>query len=152
MTQRWLALLFLEEAMNTFDVQSIELGVPAADAFRYLASPATLPEWTHAFSVADDRQATMVTPGGTVQVGLRVDASEIHGTIDWTMTFPTGAVARAHSRLIPHGERSIYTFVLEAPPVPLEELEGALVEQSRILASELSTLSERLRKKGLPTS
>jgi len=138
--------------MPTFDVQSIELDVPAAQAFRYLARPATLPEWTHAFTFADDRQATMVTPGGAVQVGLRVDASAIHGTVDWTMTFPNGAIARAHSRLIPHGERSIYTFVLEAPPVPLEELEGALAEQSRILKRELSTLAERLRKERLPIS
>jgi hypothetical protein len=84
--------------MRTFDVQSIELDVPFADAFRYLADPTTLPEWTHAFRAVDDRRATMVTPGGTVQVGLRVDASEAHGTIDWTLTFPNGAIARARSR------------------------------------------------------
>jgi hypothetical protein len=130
--------------MRTFDVQSIELDVPFADAFSYLANPTTLPEWTHAFRAVDDRQATMVTPHGAVQVDLRVDASEAHGTIDWTLTFPNGAVARAHSRLIPSGPNSIYTFVLEAPPVPLEELEGALAEQSRILADELATLAQRL--------
>jgi hypothetical protein len=36
--------------MRTFDLQSIELDVPFADAFRSLANPTTLPEWTHAFS------------------------------------------------------------------------------------------------------
>lgn len=132
--------------MRTFDVQSIELDAPPADAFRYLANPATLPEWTHAFKAADSRQATMATPEGAVQVGLRVDASEEHGTIDWTMTFPTGAVAKAHSRVTPHRGKSIYTFVLEAPPAPLEELEGALAAQSRILANELSGLPARLVK------
>jgi uncharacterized protein YndB with AHSA1/START domain len=76
--------------MRTFDVQSIELDVPFADAFRYLANPTTLPEWTHAFRAVDDRRATMVTPSGTVQVGLRVEASEAHGTIDYTLTFPNG--------------------------------------------------------------
>src|ERR1700680_2210476 len=130
--------------MRTFDVQSIELDVPFADAFRYLADPTTLPEWTHAFRAVDDRRATMATPGGTVHVGLRVDASEAHGTIDWTLTFPNGGIARARSRLIPHDAKSIYTFVLEAPPLPLEELEGALAEQSRILADELATLAQRL--------
>ena len=130
--------------MRTFDVQSIQLDVPFADAFRYLANPTTLPEWTHAFRAADDRKATMVTPHGVVQVGLLVDASEAQGTIDWTMTFPDGVIAKASSRLIPHGGKSIYTFVLEAPPLPLEELEGALAEQSRILASELATLAQRL--------
>ena len=130
--------------MRTFDVQSIELDVPVVDAFRYVANPMTLPEWTHAFKTADDRHATMSTPQGIVQVDLRVDASEVHGTIDWTMTFPNGAVAKAHSRVTPHLGKSIYTFVLEAPPAPLEELEGALAEQSRVLADELATLAKRL--------
>ncbi len=130
--------------MHTFDVQSIELDAPFADAFRYLANPTTLPEWTHAFTAADDRQATMMTPHGAVQVGLRVDASEAHGTIDWAITFPNGAMAKASSRLIPHGGKSIYTFVLETPPRPLEELEGALAEQSRILADELAKLAQCL--------
>jgi uncharacterized protein YndB with AHSA1/START domain len=132
--------------MRTFDVQSIELDAPPADAFRYLANPATLPEWTHAFKAADSRQATMSTPEGAVQVRLRVDASEEHGTIDWTMTFPSCVVAKAHSRVTPHRGKSIYTFVLEAPPAPLEELEGALAEQSRILANELSRLAARMAK------
>jgi hypothetical protein len=84
--------------MRTFDVQSIELDVPFADAFRYLADPTTLLEWTHAFRAVDDRRATMATRGGTVQVGLRVDPSEAHGTIDWTLTFPNGASrGRAHA-------------------------------------------------------
>jgi hypothetical protein len=134
----------LEETMRTFDVQSIELDVAPADAFGYLVSPATLPEWTHAFKTADARHATMSTPQGTVQVNLRVDASEQHGTIDWTMTFPNGVVARAHSRVTPHRGKSIYTFVLEAPSAPLEELEGALDEQSRVLADELSKLAARV--------
>jgi hypothetical protein len=130
--------------MRTFDVQSIELDVQFAEAFRYLANPTTLPEWTHAFKTADHRHATMSTPHGTVQVDLRVNASESHGTIDWTMTFPDGSVAQAHSRVTPHRGKSIYTFVLEAPPAPLEELEGALAEQSRVLADELATLARRL--------
>jgi hypothetical protein len=89
----------------------------------------------------------MVTTGGTARVGLRVEASEAYGTIDYTLTFPNGAIAKASSRLIPHGRTSIYTFVLEAPPLPLEELEGALAEQSRILADELVTLTQRLRNR-----
>jgi hypothetical protein len=68
--------------------------------------------------------------------------------IDWTITFPDGAVAKAASRVTPHGERSIYTFVLEAPPVPLERLEGALAEQSRILTMELAALARLLGDKG----
>lgn len=130
--------------MRTFDVQSIEIEAPFATAFRYIANPAHLPEWTHAFKSVADGQAIMTTPGGSVQVLLRVDASETHGTIDWTMTLPEGGVANAASRLIPHGDRSIYTFVLKAPPAPLEQIEGALAEQSLILTTELATLARRL--------
>jgi uncharacterized protein YndB with AHSA1/START domain len=134
--------------MSTFDVQSIEIAAPFSTAFHYIADPANLPEWTHAFKHVTGERATMETPAGFVQVGLEVDASEPHGTVDWRITFPDGGVAKAASRLVPHGDRSIYTFVLEAPPVPLERLEGALAEQSRILTTELATLARRLRDNG----
>ena len=130
--------------MSTFDVQSIEIPAPFSTAFCYIADPANLPEWTHAFKHVVDGRAIMETPAGAVQVGLRVEASEPHGTVDWTITFPDGGVAKAASRVIPHGDRSIYTFVLEAPSVPLGRLEGALAEQSRILTKELATLARRL--------
>ena len=134
--------------MSTFEVQGIEIAAPFQAAFRYIADPANLPEWTHAFKHVSEGLATMKTPAGAVQVGLRVEASEPHGTIDWVITFPDGGVATATSRVTPHGDRSIYTFVLEAPPVPLERLEGALAEQSRILATELATLARRLGGNG----
>lgn len=87
--------------MRTFDVQRIEIHAPFSTAFRFIANPANLPEWTHAFRNVADGQATMATPAGSVQVGLRVDASEAHGTIDWMMTLPDGGVASAASRLVP---------------------------------------------------
>lgn len=130
--------------MKRFDVQSVELPAPFDKAFQYIADPVRLPEWTHAFSSVQDGTAVMVTPAGAVRVALSVDASARHGTIDWTMRFPNGEVASAASRLVAAGERSIYTFVLQPPPAPLEQLEGALAEQSRILADELRTLARRL--------
>ena len=69
--------------MNTFDVQSIEIAAPFSTAFRYIADPANLPEWTHAFKQVEDGRATMETPAGAVQVQLGVEASETHGTVDW---------------------------------------------------------------------
>src|ERR1700681_4676954 len=80
--------------MRTFDVQSIELDVPFADAFRYLADPTTLPEWTHAFRAVDDRRATMATPGGTVQVGPRWCS---RGSRRTPTRFGSGASGRAPS-------------------------------------------------------
>jgi hypothetical protein len=119
----------LEEAMRTFDAQNIELDVPPADAFRYLANPATLPEWTHAFKAADSRQATVSTPQGTVQVGLRMDASEEYGTVDWTMTFPT-CLDRPHRLAYILGE--------------ILELEGP--EAARILQISAPAFRKRLSR------
>lgn len=134
--------------MKTFDVQSVELEVPAEVAFEYLARPETLPEWTHAFREVRDGGATLATPSGSVQVELTIEAALAQGTVDWFMRFPDGSRARALSRVVPGAEgRSIYTFVLLAPPVPLERLEGALAEQSRTLTRELEMLRARLARK-----
>jgi hypothetical protein len=60
------------------------------------------------------------------------------------MTFPDGSVGTAYSRVTPDGEyRSVFSFVLMAPPVPLEELEGALEAQRKVLANELVRLKTR---------
>jgi len=41
---------------------------------------------------------------------------------------------------------SIYSFVLHAPPVSLEEVEGALETQRGILQSELATLKALMER------
>ena len=134
--------------MRTFDVQSVEINAPLEVAFRYIADPRTLPEWTHAFASVDGTRAVMRTPAGAAEVELTVDASSPSGTIDWTMTFSNGVTARAWSRVVPHGPgRVIYSFVLEAPPVPLEQLEGTLAHQSTELAGELATLTRLLEQR-----
>jgi hypothetical protein len=131
--------------MDTFDVQSIAIQAPYDRAFRYVADRRRLPEWTHAFKAVADGQATLVTGAGSVQVGLTVETSSERGTIDWTLAFPDGSVARAFSRLVPAGANQIvYSFVLLPPPVPLAELEGTLAEQSRILREELAALRAHL--------
>jgi hypothetical protein len=136
--------------MRTFDVQSTEIQAPFESAFTYIADPRTLPEWTHAFASVNGRRAVMRTPGGTEQVGLEVIASRDSGVIDWKMIFSDGQIASAWSRLVSHREdRVTYTFVLPAPPVPLETLEGALAEQSKTLATELAMLTRVLE--GRPT-
>lgn len=132
--------------MQDFDVQTVELAAPFDVAFRYVADPRTLPEWTHAFRSVSDGRATLATPKGAVDVRLEVNASRETGTVDWVMTFPDGSVGRAFSRLVDRGGRSLYSFVLLAPPVPLELVEGALAEQSRTLREELAALQRRLAR------
>lgn len=130
--------------MKTFDVQSIGIARPAGEVFAFVADPANLPKWTHAFKRADKTSAELATPNGAVPIALETTAQDIHGTIDWKMTFPDGSVGHAYSRVTPDGaDRAVYSFVLMAPPVPLEALEGALSAQMQILAEELKALKAR---------
>ena len=135
--------------MKRFDVQSIEIEAPCAQAFAFIADPVNLPVWAEAFESVSEHGAMMRTPQGHVEIHLETVASPGHGTIDWRMTFPDGSVARAHSRVVAiDARRSAYSFVLLAPPVPLEALEGALAEQSQTLARELRALKARIESHG----
>jgi hypothetical protein len=132
--------------MRDFDVQTVEIEAPFEEAFRYIADPETLPEWTHAFRSVTAGRAQLATPQGSVDIGLQVNARREAGTVDWTMTFPDGSVARAFSRLVDRGDRTLYSFVLLAPPVSLEQVEGALAAQSQALREELKTLQRKLAR------
>ena len=132
---------------NHYDVQSIELHVPGSKAHAFIADPAQLPKWTRAFAAIMPGRAVMRTPGGEVTVGLRVEARAESGTVDWYMTFPDGSIGKAYSRVVELDRgRCAYVFVLTPPPVPLEQLEGALAAQARTLAEELHKLKEVLER------
>ena len=134
--------------MKTFDVQSVSIQASAARVFAFIAEPKNLPRWTSAFKRADSRSAQLATPQGTVDIGLSTITQREAGAIDWKMTFSDSAVGVAYSRVTPDGEaRSVYSFVLMAPPVPLEALEGALEAQRGILAEELIRLKGILEGK-----
>ena len=65
------------------------------------------------------------------------------GRAPWTggSTFPDGGVGLAQSRVTETTRGTcIYSFVLHAPPVALEQVEGALEAQRATLRSELATL------------
>lgn len=131
--------------MERFDVQGLTLNVSAANAFEYIADAKNLPQWTNAFANVHGSHALLSTPQGEVQISLEVKASAKEGTVDWYMTFPDGSLGKAYSRIVPESENAcIYTFTLMAPPVPLEELEGALNAQKEILAAELTNLKSIL--------
>jgi hypothetical protein len=91
----------------------------------------------------------MRTPGGEIAIDLAVETSPEHGTVDWRMTFPDRSVATAFSRVVEMDrDRCIFSFVLTPPPVPLEQLEGALEAQSRTLTEELKKLKDILEHHG----
>jgi len=127
--------------MKTFDVQAVEIKAPSEKVFNYISDAKNLPAWTSAFKSVSPGRALMQTPNGSVEIALAIKASREEGTIDWIMTFPDGNVAKAYSRVIDVGtDRCIYTFTLMVPPVPLEQLEGALEKQSQTLREELAKL------------
>lgn len=133
--------------MKRFDVQSINLHAIQKRAFSYIADPNHLPLWTRAFASVVNGRAVMRTPNGEIEVDLVVQSSEAQGTIDWLMTFPDGSVATAFSRVVKLDSKScVFTFILTPPPVPLEQLEGALEAQSRTLAEELQSLKGILER------
>jgi len=135
--------------MKKFDVQGVDLHTTREMAFSYIADPMHLPQWTNAFASVTGRRAVMRTPNGEIEIDLMVRSSEEQGTVDWFMTFPDGSVATAFSRVVElDPEHCAYTFVLTPPPVPLEQLEGTLKEQSRILAEELQNLKRILERHG----
>lgn len=127
--------------MQMFDVQAIEILTPRDRVFEFLRRPENLPRWAHAFVSAGNGRARLETPAGAVDVGLSISADAETGVVDWRLLFPDGSVGMAQSRVTATTRgTSIYSFVLHAPPVALEQIEGALEAQRVLLRSELSTL------------
>ena len=124
-----------------FEVQGIEIESTRSKLFDFVKDPGNLPRWAHAFKSADEVRARLETPSGAVDIGLRTDADPKTGTVDWRLEFPDRSIALAQSRVTETTRGTcIYSFVLHAPPVPLEQVEGALDQQSATLRQELATL------------
>ena len=133
--------------MRLFDVQGIEIRAPRAIVFEFLRNPQNLPQWAHAFTAAGDGRARLETPAGARDVGLGVSADARTGTVDWRLEFPDGSVGLAQSRVTDTTRGTcIYSFVLHAPPVALEQVEGTLEAQRETLRSELATLKSLMER------
>jgi hypothetical protein len=134
----------MKNNLKTFDVQFVEIAANFKKAFNFISDPANLPKWTAAFKEADENTALMVTPAGELKISLKTIATA-SGTIDWHMTMPDGSVGNAFSRLteLPNGH-VVYSFILLAPPVPVEQIEGTLEMQKKLLAEELINLTNIL--------
>ena len=127
--------------MRTFEVHGIEIQAARDKLFNFVKNPANLPAWAHGFKSADEARARLETPAGAVDIRLRTDADSKTGTVDWTLQFPDRSIALAQSRVTETTRGTcIYSFVLHAPPVPLEQVEGALDQQSVTLRQELAAL------------
>ena len=135
--------------MRLHDTQSIEIAAPYEEAFRFIADGGNLPQWAEAFASVEADRARMRTPQGEAEVRLRIEEDVRFGIVDWFLTFPDRSTASANSRLTRgSGGGLVYVFVLNAPTLPLEALEGALQEQSKTLARELQRLKTVLENDG----
>lgn len=133
--------------MRMFDVQGIEIMAKSRTVFEFLKEPANLPLWAHAFVSAGDGRARLETPARAIDLGLDVTADADTGIVDWRLTFPDGGVGIAQSRVTETTRGTcIYSFVLHAPPVALEHVEGALEAQRVLLQSELATLKSLMER------
>jgi uncharacterized membrane protein len=133
--------------MDLFDVQGIEINAPREDVFDFVRNPANLPQWARAFSSVDRGRALLETPNGAVTVRLDVFADEECGTVDWRLEFPDGTMGIAQSRVTDTMRSTcIYSFVLHAPPVALEQVEGTLAAQRVTLQSELARLKDLMER------
>jgi hypothetical protein len=137
----------MDKQIKTYDVQSIELHTSFNKALKFIANPRNLPLWTSAFKEADEELALLVTPNGELQIGLTTVVNG-SGTIDWHMKMSDGSIGKAFSRLteLPNGN-VVYSFVLLAPSVTIEKVEGNLEAQRKILAGELKNLERILGEK-----
>jgi hypothetical protein len=82
-----------------------------------------------------------------VDVGLGVTVDAETGVVDWRLAFRDGSVGVAQSRVTETTRGTcIYSFVLHAPPVALEHVEGALDAQRTLLQSELATLKSLMER------
>ncbi len=134
--------------MKQFDVQAIEIQAQVNSIFEFVSDPCNLPRWAKAFRTADEHSARLESPQGEVDIKLRTSVCREAHSVDWELEFPDGSIALAQSRVTTTTrDTSIYSFVLHAPPVPLEELEGVLAEQIETLRQELVTLKAVIERK-----
>ena len=131
--------------MTMFDVQGVEIAAERDAVLKFVGQPRNLPRWAKAFTAADDRRARLQTPAGAVEIELTTSVNAAAGTVDWRMEFPDRSTSVAQSRVTETTRGTcIYSFVLHAPPVALEQIEGALDAQRATLRSELASLKSIL--------
>lgn len=127
---------------KNFDVQSIAIKTAPEKVFDFVAEPGNVARWAKGFSEVDGKSALMETPNGSMKIGLEMFSNKALGTVDTVMTMPDGSIGKAFSRITENdgGTSAIFSFVLLAPPVPLEQVEGTLEQQKVQLAEELQIL------------
>ncbi len=122
---------------------SISIAASPADAYAYLADGEKLPAWAIGFAKAIERTADawLVTLAGGERLPLRIDGDAATGVIDYVSLPAPGMEVPAHTRVVPHGAGTLYTFSMhQGDGMPDEVFDAQVAE----LARELLVLKAHL--------
>jgi hypothetical protein len=125
------------------ETRTIAIAAPPQAVYEYVSDLSVLPDWAIGFarSIRRENGGWIVTTASGEQVPIRVDADRDHGVVDFVGSPAPGAEFAAPSRVLAHGDGSVYVFtVLQAPGMPDEVVDA----QAEALEHELQVLKARL--------
>jgi len=122
--------------------EQIAISATAVHVFAYVADPTKLPLWATGFakSVRSEGDDWFVE-NAQGEIGLRIDSHADTGVVDYVMIMGPGVEATASSRVVGHGDHSVYVFTaVQDPGMPDETFEA----QIQSLREELPQLKNQL--------
>ena len=122
---------------------SITIAASPGDAFAYLADGEKLPLWAIGFAKAIERTTDgwIVTLASGERMPLRIAGDAATGVIDYVSLPAPGVEVPAHTRVVPHGSETLYTFSMhQGDGMPDEVFDAQVAE----LARELLVLKAHL--------
>jgi hypothetical protein len=128
---------------------SIEIGSSAANTFAFVADGGKLPLWAIGFAKAiePDGERWLVTLGSGERLPLRIDSDPATGVVDYVMLPAPDVEAPAHTRVMPHGDGTLYAFSMhQTPDIPDAVFDAQVAELEReltVLKAHLETACPR---------
>ena len=122
---------------------SVHIQAPPEKAFEFLADGAKLPVWAIGFAkaVEPDGRAWVVTLASGDRMPMRIDADAATGVVDYVSLPAPGRELPAHTRVLPSGGGTLYTFSMhQTPDLPDEVFDAQAAELGR----ELTVLKAHL--------
>lgn len=120
------------------DTKTVAIDANPKKVVNFLRDPQNLPRWAVGFakSVREEGGGWYVETGNG-EMGIRIDADEIRGTVDFWLTPAPGVEVLAASRVIPRGDGSEYVFTqFQTPGMP----DDAFTKSVKALEHELTVL------------
>jgi Polyketide cyclase / dehydrase and lipid transport len=128
--------------MRTYTT-SIHIQSPPSKALDFLADGSKLPVWAIGFAkaVEHDGMTWVVTLASGDRMPMRIDADPATGVVDFVALPRPGIEAPTHSRVLPSGGGTLYTFSMhQTPDLPDEVFDAQAAELDR----ELTVLKAHL--------